>query len=92
MAMNMRLQRMGAKKQPRYRIVVMEQSDGASAGYIEKIGNYFPEASDEKDEVEINEDKAIEWLGNGAQPSETVKDLLSDEGILEKLHEEGSAA
>lgn len=92
MAMNMRLQRIGAKKEPRYRLVVMEQSDGASAGYIEKIGNYYPEAANEDEEVDIDEDKAIEWLENGAIPSDTVEDLLSGEGIMEKLHEEESTA
>lgn len=92
MAMSMRLQRMGAKKQPRYRLVVIEQSSGADAGYIEKIGNYFPEASDEDEEIDLDEDKAIEWLENGAIPSDTVEDILSEEGILEKLREEESPA
>lgn len=92
MATSMRLQRIGAKKQPRYRIVVIEQSSGASAGYIEKIGNYFPEASDPDEEIDIDEDKAIEWLDNGAVPSDTVKDLLSRNGVLETYREEGTAA
>lgn len=92
MAMSMRLQRIGAKKEPRYRIVVIEQSSGADAGYIEKIGNFFPEANNEDEEVDLDEDKAIEWLENGAIPSDTVEDILSGEGVTEKMTEGSTSA
>lgn len=92
MAMSMRLQRIGAKKEPRYRIVVIEQSSGADAGYIEKIGNFFPEANNEDEEVDLDEDKAIEWLENGAIPSDTVKDILSREGVTEEMTEGSTSA
>lgn len=92
MAVSMRLQRTGAKKEPRYRIVVIEQSSGADAGYIEKLGNYYPEANNEDDEIDLDEDKAVKWLENGAIPSDTVEDLLSEQGVKEGLAEEGSTA
>lgn len=86
MATAMRLQRIGAKKEPRYRIVVISSESGSDAGFIEKIGNYFPENDDE--EYDIDQDKALEWLKNGAKPSSTVRDILSSEGVLETLEEE----
>jgi small subunit ribosomal protein S16 len=84
----MRLQRIGASKEPRYRIVVINSEAGSSAGYIEKVGNYFPEKDDEDDEFDVDNDKALEWLKNGAKPSSTVKDILSNEGVIEALEEE----
>jgi len=92
MATKMRLQRIGARKEPRYRIVVINSEAGSSAGYIEKLGNYFPEADNPDEEVDLDEDKAFEWLQDGAKPSSTVKDILSDQGLLEKLEEERSGA
>jgi small subunit ribosomal protein S16 len=92
MATKMRLQRMGASKEPRYRIVVINSEAGSSAGYIEKIGNYFPETEDEADEYQVEKDLALEWLQNGAKPSSTVKDILSEEGILEELEEQRAEA
>jgi small subunit ribosomal protein S16 len=84
----MRLQRIGASKEPRYRIVVINSEAGSSAGYIEKVGNYFPEKDNEDEEYDVDTDKALEWLENGAKPSSTVKDILSNEGVIEALEEE----
>lgn len=88
----MRLQRMGATKEPRYRIVVIDSGAGTDAGYIEKIGNYYPESTDEEDEYDVDEDLALEWLENGAKPSPTVKDILSEHEILEELEERRAEA
>lgn len=87
MATRMRLQRVGARKEPRYRIVVISAESGSSAGYIEKIGNYFPEADQGSQEYEVDREKAVEWLENGAKPSSTVKNILSELGILESQPE-----
>ncbi len=92
MSTKMRLQRMGATKEPRYRIVVINTKAGSSAGYIEKVGNYFPETDDEDEEYQVEEDIALKWLQDGAKPSSTVKDILTEEGILEKLEEQRAEA
>lgn len=92
MATKIRLQRTGAKKEPRYRVVAINSSSGSGAGYIEKIGNYFPDTEDENEEYDIDRDKAKKWLGNGAKPSSTVKNIFSEVGILEEIEEETATA
>lgn len=89
MSAKIRLQRKGRKKQPEFQVVVTSSEAGASAGYIEKLGNYHPEADDE---LTIDEDRAIHWLETGAQPSDTVHNLFSEEGLLEELEEKESAS
>lgn len=85
MSTRIRLQRYGHKQQPYYRVVVTNKGAGSSAGYIESLGNYRPSATGEEEELELEEDRIIHWLDTGAQPSGTVKDLLSRAGILEKI-------
>ncbi len=87
-SVKLRLQRIGSKKEPRYRIVVTNSEVGSSAGYIEKVGNYFPTAENEEDGYEVDSEKALKWLQNGAKPSSTVKDILSSAGVLEALQQE----
>lgn len=84
MAVKLRLARMGKKKQPYYRIVAADSRTRRDGKYIEKIGHYNPLMNPA--EVMIDEEKAFYWLKNGAIPTETVKSLFSQKGILLKWH------
>ena len=75
-----RLRRMGAKKNPFYRIVVADGRFPRDGRFIEEIGTSDPMASDNK--VAIKADRVQEWLKNGAQPTDTVKTLLKKAGVL----------
>ncbi|PMC59273.1 30S ribosomal protein S16 [Dolosicoccus paucivorans] len=85
MAVKIRLKRMGAKKTPFYRIVVADSRSKRDGRIIEQVGTYNPLTQPET--VEISEEKALKWLGNGAQPSDTVRNLFSKQGIMQKFHE-----
>ncbi|MBR7185956.1 MAG: 30S ribosomal protein S16 [Clostridia bacterium] len=78
----MRLVRMGDKKSPVYRIVVVDARKAATGEYIEKVGFYDPKSNPVT--LEVNVEKAQEWLAKGVQPTETVKNLLVKAGALEK--------
>ena len=80
MAVKMRLRRMGAKKAPFYRIVVDDSRSPRDGKFIEEIGYYNPLT--EPVEVKVNEEKVSQWLSNGAQPTETVKRLLTNAGLI----------
>ncbi|MDD6800043.1 MAG: 30S ribosomal protein S16 [Firmicutes bacterium] len=80
MAVKIRLRRMGAKKAPFYRIVVADSRSPRDGRFIEEIGYYNP-LTDPAD-VNINAEKATQWLKNGAQPTETVKALLKKQSII----------
>jgi small subunit ribosomal protein S16 len=80
--LRIRLWRMGKKHQPSYRIVVMDSRSPRDGGYIEQLGMYNPRT--EPATVEINAEKAAEWIKNGAQPSEPVERMLRNLGVLEK--------
>ncbi|BBW96713.1 MULTISPECIES: 30S ribosomal protein S16 [Geobacillus] len=84
MAVKIRLKRMGAKKKPFYRIVVADSRSPRDGRFIETIGTYDPVA--EPAQINIDEELALKWLQNGAKPSDTVRSLLSKQGILEKFH------
>ncbi|HEO8419040.1 30S ribosomal protein S16 [Niallia sp. FSL W8-0635] len=84
MAVKIRLKRMGAKKSPFYRIVVADSRSPRDGRFIETVGTYNPVANPAI--VEINEDKALQWLQDGAKPSDTVRNLFSNQGIMEKFH------
>ena len=77
----MRLTRMGAKKAPFYRVVVADSRYPRDGRFIEEIGYYNPLT--EPAEVKIDAELAKKWLANGAQPTETVKDLLKKSGIID---------
>ena len=85
MAVKIRLKRLGAKKSPFYRIVVADSRSPRDGRSIETISTY--NAVKEPAEVKIDEELALKWLGNGAQPSDTVRSLLSKEGIMKKFHD-----
>ncbi|MBR6939464.1 MAG: 30S ribosomal protein S16 [Clostridia bacterium] len=80
MAVKIRLRRMGAKKNPFYRIVVADSRYPRDGRFIEELGTYDPTVSPSA--VKVDADKAKQWLSNGAQPTDTVKALLKKEGIL----------
>lgn len=85
MAVKIRLKRMGAKKAPFYRLVVADSRSPRDGRFIEEIGYYNPVA--QPAQVKIDEEKALQWLQNGAQPSDTVRNLFSDAGLMKKFHE-----
>mgnify|MGYP000054813510 FL=1 len=80
MAVKIRLRRMGAKKAPFYRIVVADERYPRDGRFIEEIGYYDP--TKEPTVVNLDADKAKTWLKNGAQPTDTVKEILKKEGVL----------
>ena len=82
MAVKIRLKRIGAKKAPFYRIVVADSRSPRDGRSIETIGTFNPLTSPE--EVKIDEEKALYWLNNGAQPTDTVKNILSKTGVWAK--------
>ncbi|MBU9720291.1 MULTISPECIES: 30S ribosomal protein S16 [Bacillaceae] len=84
MAVKIRLKRMGAKKSPFYRVVVANSRSPRDGRFIEELGTYNPL----KNPVEFNvdEEKALKWMLDGAKPSDTVRNLFSNVGLMEKLH------
>lgn len=74
-----RLRRMGSKGKPFYRIVVADQRAPRNGKYLDLIGTYDPHQ--DPPEISINEEKISQWIGNGAQPSDSVSSLLKTKGI-----------
>ncbi len=72
--LKIRLTRMGAKKRPFYRVVVMERRQARDGNFVEILGHYNPKANPPS--IELNMDRVRYWLACGAQPSETVNSLL----------------
>lgn len=85
MATKIRLKRMGAKKNPFYRMVVADSRSPRDGRFIEEIGYYNPTTNPEI--VKIDEEKALKWLKTGAKPSDTAKSLLQKQGIMGKFAE-----
>ena len=83
MAVKLRLKRMGSKQRPFYRIVAADSRFPRDGRFIETVGTYNPIANPA--EISIDKDLAIKWLKNGAQPTDTVKVLLKNEGILKEF-------
>ncbi|MBM7598621.1 small subunit ribosomal protein S16 [Virgibacillus halotolerans] len=86
MAVKIRLKRMGSKRNPFYRIVVADSRSPRDGRQIEQIGTYNPVVNPV--EVKIDEEKALNWMTNGAKPSDTVRNLFSKEGIMKKFHDQ----
>jgi len=84
MPAKIRLQRYGKKGMPFYHIVIADGRAPRDGKYIENIGTYNPLAKPA--EINLNIDKALEWLENGAQPTETAKAILSYKGVMYKYH------
>ncbi|HBF33491.1 TPA: 30S ribosomal protein S16 [Candidatus Sumerlaeota bacterium] len=85
MAVAIRLTRVGRKKSPHYRLVVADNRFPRDGRFIEIIGYYQP--LKEEITLEVQEDRALYWLGVGALPSSTVRSLLQRKGIMKKWHE-----
>lgn len=82
MAVKLRLKRMGSKQKPFYRIVAADSRSPRDGRIIESVGTYNPVKKPA--EVTVNEELALKWLNNGALPTETVRAILSKEGIMSK--------
>lgn len=85
-----RLRRVGAKKQPSYRVVVADSESPRDGRFIETIGHYNPLTNPPT--VQIDEARAVYWLRQGAQPTEAVAKMLRDLGITDRLAAPASAA
>lgn len=85
----LRLKRMGKKGAPFYRIVAADSRSPRDGRFIEQIGTYNPTKAEEK--VTLDKELAKKWLSNGAQPTDTVRSILSHEGILKEMHEAKSS-
>lgn len=82
MAVKMRLTRMGDKKSPFYRVVITDSRTARDGAYIDKVGYYNPKT--QPAQIVIDAEKAKDWLAKGVQPTDTVKNILVNEGILPK--------
>lgn len=85
MAVKLRLKRMGAKQAPFYRIVAATDSAPRDGRFIETVGTYNPIT--EPAQVNIDAELALKWLSNGAKPTDTVRRLLSEAGVMKAFHE-----
>ncbi len=83
MAVKLRLKRMGSKKRPYYRVVAADSRAPRDGKVIDEVGTYNPLNG----EVTFKEDKTLDWLNKGAIPTDTVRSLLSNKGILKTYHE-----
>ncbi len=90
MTVKIRLKRTGMKKAPSYRVVIADARSPRDGRIIENIGWYNPRV--EPSAININEEKALRWLKNGAQPTESVASLLKRVGILDRFTQEKAAA
>ncbi len=81
--LKIRLRRTGAKKQPAYRIVVADARSPRDGAFVNIIGHFNPLTDPET--IVIDEEKALYWLGHGAQPTDTAARLLAKAGIMEKF-------
>ena len=81
----LRLKRMGKKGHPFYRIVAADSRSPRDGRIIELLGTYNPLNAEAQ--VTLDEEKVMKWLQNGAQPSDTVRSILSKQGLMKKFHE-----
>jgi len=89
LATRIRLKRTGSRHQPHFRVVVVDQRKSRDGRSIEEIGYYNPRTDPAT--VDIDEDRALYWLGVGAQPSETVRSLLEKTGVMKSFQETQAA-
>ena len=83
MEVKLRLQRFGSKKRPYYRIVATASTSPRDGRFIEIVGTYHP--IDKQNVLKVDEEKVMKWLGQGAQPTDTVKSLFTQLGINQKF-------
>ena len=84
MAVKLRLKRMGSKKRPFYRVVAADSRSPRDGRFIETIGTYNPIS--EPAEIKIDKELALKWLNTGAIPTDTVRNLFKQQGIMEAFH------
>jgi small subunit ribosomal protein S16 len=84
--LRIRLRRVGAKKKPSYRIVVADSRAARDGAFVEQLGHYDPLT--DPPTVVIDEEKALKWIRQGAQPSEAVQRMLTRLGTLERVKEQ----
>lgn len=87
MAVKIRLQRHGKKGKPFYHLVVADSRAPRDGKFIERIGSYNPNTNPAT--IDLNFDKALDWLNKGAQPTDTTRAILSYKGVLYKKHLQG---
>lgn len=85
----LRLKRMGKKGAPFYRIVAADSRSPRDGRFIEQIGTYNPSKAENK--VTLDKELTKKWLSNGAQSTDTVRSILSHEGVLKEMHEAKSS-
>ncbi len=85
MSVKIRMKRMGSKKRQFYRIVVADSRSPRDGRFIQQVGYYNPLT--EPVDLKLEEEVIMDWLQKGAQPSDTVRNLLSKQGIMQKYHE-----
>ena len=85
MSVKIRLERMGSKKRPFYRIVVADSRAPRDGRFITSLGTYNPLTTPK--EIKFDEDAIMDWLQKGAQPSDTVRNILSKAGVMKKFHD-----
>jgi small subunit ribosomal protein S16 len=83
LCVKIRLKRIGAKKRPYYRVVVANSTASRDGRFIDTIGHFDP--LQDPPVVRLNEEKALHWLGHGAQPTDTTRALLKKQGILDRF-------
>ena len=83
MSVKIRLQRVGTKKKPFYRVAAMDSRKKRDGDVIEYLGKYQPIITEKQ--FVVDEEKILKWLGQGAQPTDTIKELLKKEGIWQKF-------
>ena len=83
MAVKLRLKRMGSKAKPFYRIVAADSRSPRDGRFIETVGTYNP--IKEENNITVDEEKVMKWLNVGAQPTTTVKNILSKQGVWAKF-------
>ena len=90
MAVRIRLRRIGKKKQPQYRLIVADAASPRDGRFIESIGRYNPRVDPPL--ISVDEERALSWLRQGAQPSDTAKSMLVKTGVWEKFSGEPAPA
>ena len=83
MAVKLRLKRMGSKQKPFYRIVAADSRFPRDGRFIEVVGTYHPISKE--NQTTVDEEKVMNWLSQGAQPTDTVRNILSASGIMAKF-------
>lgn len=89
MAVKLRLKRMGAKQKPFYRIVAADSRGKRDGRFLENVGTYNP--IKKPAEISVNEERTLYWLSQGAIPTDTVRSILSKQGVMKKFAESKKA-